>query len=112
MTTELGTMTMGTLTKPDYQLRAEKLFRKRPTTAYDRSEAKAWLHAKNVVKDTAEEDWQALEKFYAAPQAQTYARKTYAVLLNNWNGEIERAKNWLRQRQQPTTIQPKWQPTF
>lgn len=91
-------------TKPPYQLRAEKLFRRRITTAYDASERKAWRAAEPCVRETTGEDWAALEKFYAAPQSQTYARKDYATLLNHWNGEVQRAHAWVKAQNQPVAM--------
>ena len=85
--------------KSKSQLRAEKLLGKRPDTAYDKSEQAAWKTAESVVEATADEDWTLLEAFYAAPQPETYSRKNYATLLNNWNGEVEKAKNWKKNKE-------------
>lgn len=82
--------------KTALQIRCEKIFGKRESTAWDKSEVTAWKSAKPVVEQTSEEDFQILEKFYALPQKETYARKSLAVLLNNWNGEVQRAKEWFR----------------
>lgn len=84
--------------KTSNQLRAEKLLGKRPTTAYDKSEIAAWKIAKPIVENTLEADWLLLEAYYAAPQEETYRRKNYATLLNNWNGEIDRAKSWKQKK--------------
>jgi hypothetical protein len=84
--------------KTSMQLRAEKLLGKRPTTAYDKSEIAAWKIAKPIVENTPEADWLLLEAYYAAPQEETYSRKNYATLLNNWNGEIDRAKSWKQKK--------------
>jgi hypothetical protein len=76
------------------QLRAEKLMGRRPETPLTASEQRAFKKNKPCIEQTSEADWLALETFYAAPQEQTYARKDLATLVNNWNGEIDRAKAW------------------
>ena len=78
----------------EMQLRAGRLLRKRADTLWDHAEIRAYAKNKSVIAATDEADWLVLEKFYAAPQAETFARKSLATLLNNWNGEIDRAKNW------------------
>ena len=78
----------------EMQLRAGTLLRKRADTLWDHAEIRAYAKNKSVIAATDEADWLVLEKFYAAPQAETFARKSLATLLNNWNGEIDRAKNW------------------
>lgn len=81
--------------KGKLQLRAEALFRRRPTTPLDDAEKRAFRKNREVIEQTSEEDWKALEAFYSAPQSVTYARKDLATLLNNWNSEIDRAKAYL-----------------
>lgn len=80
--------------KSPLQLRVEKLHRKRESTPWDRSEVTAWKSAEPAVKEATEEEWVMLESFYAAPQSQTYARTSLATTLNNWSGEIQRARQW------------------
>jgi hypothetical protein len=75
------------------QLRAEALFHKRPTTPWDRSELTAWKAAKAVVEATTDDDWKLLEWWFSLTEDKAkYRRKTFATLLNNWNAEIQRAK--------------------
>lgn len=81
--------------KGPLQLRAEKLMRRRESTPLTAAEDRAFKKNAPCIKATSEDDWQALEAFYAAPQPETYARKDLAALVNNWNGEIDRAKAWL-----------------
>lgn len=78
--------------KSQLQLRAEKLHGKRPTTPWDRAELAAWKAARPAIEDTNEEEWKLLEFFYAQPQSDTFARKGLAQTLNNWAGEITKAK--------------------
>lgn len=78
-------------------LRAERIFHRRESTPLTRGESRAMANSRAAIEATTEGDWQALERFYAAPQSQTYARKDLSALLNNWNGEIDRAKAWMGQ---------------
>lgn len=80
--------------KGPLQLRAERLMRRRPETPLTSSESRAFKKNSQAIKSTTEEDWLVLEKFYGAPQEETYSRKDLATLVNNWNGEIDRAKAW------------------
>ena len=90
--------------KEAHQLRAEKLFNRPEARTLDKSELSAWQSAEEIVKSTTEREWQQIEAFYAAPQKETYARKSYATLLNNFSGELDRAADWHRKNHQP---QPK-----
>jgi uncharacterized protein YdaU (DUF1376 family) len=76
------------------QLRAERLMRRRPETPLTENESRAFRRSKAAIEATTEAQWQALERYYAAPQAETYSRKDLAALVNNWNGEIDRALAW------------------
>jgi hypothetical protein len=80
------------------QIRVESWFGRRPETGCDRSETIAWRNAKGVVASTSDDEWMALERFYKAPKSETYARKSIATLLNNWQGEIDRARAWRSKR--------------
>jgi hypothetical protein len=80
--------------KGPLQLRAEALMRRRPSTPLTDGETRAFRKNKAAIEATTEDDWRALEAFYAAPQPETFARKDLATLVNNWNGEIDRAKSW------------------
>lgn len=78
------------------------MFQRRPETPLTESESRAFRKSAAAIKATTEEDWKILEEFYAAPQHETYARKDLATLVNNWNGEIDRARVW-RKRPAPQT---------
>lgn len=80
--------------KDPTQLRVEALMRRRPTTPLSPAEAKAYKAALPAILAMQEADWQAMEAFYAAPQSETFTRKDLLTLLNNWNGEVDRARNW------------------
>lgn len=85
------------------QLRARAIFRRRPETPLTASEERAFAESRAAIEATSEEDWQLLEAFYAAPQSDTYARTSLATLLNNWNGEIDRARTWAGGKAEPST---------
>lgn len=76
------------------QLRAEKLMRRRPETPLTENERRAFKKSRAAIEATTEDQWLALERYYAAPQAETFSRKDLSTLVNNWNGEIDRALAW------------------
>jgi hypothetical protein len=82
--------------EPADLIRAKSIFRKRPGTALDRSQARAWKTAAAAAAATTEAEWLQLEAYYAADIAQRndYRRKDLATLLNNWSGELTRAAAW------------------
>lgn len=80
--------------KGPLQLRAERIFNRRESTPLTASEQRAFKKSKAAIEATTEEEWKLLESFYTLPQSETYARKDLAQLVNNWNGEIDRAKAW------------------
>lgn len=65
-------------------------FNRRPTTPWSEKELKAWA---KVTKPIDPDDWQALRWFYTQSGCQ-YLRRDILTLLNNWTGEIDRAKNF------------------
>jgi hypothetical protein len=83
----------GTM-KDTLQLRAEAIFKRRPETPLTAGEERAFAKSKGAIEATTEADWLLLESFYAAPQSETFTRKDLATLVNNWNGEIDRARAW------------------
>jgi DNA-binding PadR family transcriptional regulator len=78
--------------KSPLQLRTEAIFNRRPSTPLTVAEQRAFSKNKEAITATTEDEWRFLERFYAKPQSETYSRKSLAALLNNWNGEIDRAK--------------------
>ena len=72
--------------------RAKMLFRMKPSTALDSSQDRAWKKNKGAVESTSEGDWLLLEWYFAQiGEIAEYRRRDLATLLNNWNGEIQRA---------------------
>jgi hypothetical protein len=83
--------------KPPLQIRVEKLMRRRESTPLNSKEVKTYRAALPAIEATTEEQWSKLEKFYSAPQEKTFSRKDLISLLNNWNGEIDKAEAWAKQ---------------
>ncbi len=67
-------------------------FNRRPTTIWNHREIRAWREATRDF-DFESEDWQALQWFYTKSGCK-FLRRDLQTLLNNWNGEIDRAKNY------------------
>lgn len=72
------------------QLEVGSWFGRRPTTPWSEKEQKAWV---KIPKPIDPEDWQALRWFYTMSGCQ-YLRRDLLTLLNQWSGEIDRAKNY------------------
>jgi hypothetical protein len=85
--------------KAEHLFRAMRIFRMRPTTQLDRSQRRAWMSGKALVAATSDSDWIQLEAYYAAeiPAKDDYRRRDLATLLNNWSGELTRARRWAEQ---------------
>lgn len=83
--------------KSDIQIRVEAIFGRRVTTPLSAYEAKAWKSAKAIIEATTPEDFAMLEAFYRekdTKEAPLYRRTSLSVLLNNWSGEIDKARKW------------------
>lgn len=76
----------------ELQLRLGALFKRRPTTQWSKDELKAFKSIGRV----ASEDLRLLEAYYTAtfPQDKDYRRRDLSTLLNNLNGEIDRARQY------------------
>jgi hypothetical protein len=76
--------------------RAKAIFRMRPGTLLDRSQHRAWATAAPSVTATDPAEWLQLEAYYAAdiPARDDIRRRDLATLLNNWSGELTRARRW------------------
>lgn len=79
-----------------HMLRLNAIFRRKDTTRWSDSEMKALRRISPIPEDELE----AVEKFYRAkiPKAEDFRRHEMATLLNNWNGEVDKARNF----KQPT----------
>lgn len=72
-------------------------FRNRANRLLGRREATNWsageLKAAKANLETCEEDWKLLEKYYANRGKEGfYTRRSMLTLLNNWAGEIDKAR--------------------
>jgi hypothetical protein len=75
----------------NFQQRANQLLGRRDTTNWTPKEIKA---AKPNL-DTCEEDWKLLETFYSKrSEKDVYTRRSMETLLNNWFGEIDKARSY------------------
>lgn len=73
----------------DFQTRANKLLARRDSTPWSAKE----VAASKPHLNTPEEDWQLLAKYYAhRGQEGFYTRTSMLTLLNNWAGEIDKAR--------------------
>ena len=77
--------------KGTLQKRAEALIRKNREAPLTTTERAAFHANRAAIEATTEDQWLALERYYAQPQAITFSRKTLISLIENWNGEIDRA---------------------
>lgn len=78
----------------DSQIRVSGWFNRRPTTPWSAKELRAWATA-----DKSPESLDLLAAYYTAdlPEQEDYRRRDLATLLNNWNGEIDRARKFRKQ---------------
>lgn len=68
-------------------------FRRKPDTPWSDKERKK---LREIAKVTTEESLSCLERYYTGnhPVNGDYRRKDVMTLLNNWTGELDRARNW------------------
>jgi hypothetical protein len=77
------------------RLRICAWFNRRPGTVWTAKEIEK-LRAVAVLR-TTEADLALLDQWFADPK--TFHRRDVQTLLNNWNAEIDRARQWAGQRQ-------------
>jgi len=84
---------------PPHLDRARAIFRKRPGTPLDPAETRAWRKVSAILAATPDDEWLHLEAYYAAdiPPRDDIRRRDFATLLNNWSGELTRARRWSEQ---------------
>lgn len=75
----------------EIQIRLNKLFRRKDTTKWSDKELRAF---KKI--DFNESDLVSIERYYLAEHEsdKDYRRRDVLTLLNNWTGELDRARNW------------------
>jgi hypothetical protein len=83
--------------------RLHRLFNRRPTKQWDAKETKALP----VILDTTEEEWICLEAYYRHPFTNDFnpRRRDLITLLNNWNGEIDRACQFCSETSSSETVE-------
>lgn len=74
------------------QIRLNALFRRRDSTRWDKKE----LAALKAIEPIDEADFAVVLKWYSAklPPDQDFRRRDLITLLNNWNGEVDRARKY------------------
>ena len=82
--------------KSAMQLRVEALVKRSASTPMSAKELASWKRALPALQSTTEDDWAYIEAFYALPQSDTFSRRSVLPLLNNWSGEIDRARGYRR----------------
>lgn len=80
-------------------VRAKAIFHIRKGTKLDASQDRAWRKARPVLAEASEQDWLVVEAWHEAdlPKREDYRRRDLATLLNNWGGEVIRARAWAKQ---------------
>lgn len=73
------------------QIEVASWFSRKPTTEWSKKEKAAWLPIDTLFDFTSDE-WKALRFYYRS--GCKYCRQDLQTLLNNWNGEIDRAKKY------------------
>lgn len=75
------------------QLRVASWFGRRETTRWSDKELKSW---RAIVASLDASDLDALERRYTSndPETVKYRRHDLATLLNNWPGEVDKARRW------------------
>lgn len=73
----------------ELQLRVASWFNRRPTTPWSDKDRKAWKVANPLVEDV-----ELMACYYTAriPSGQDFRRRDMVTLLNNWSGELDRAR--------------------
>lgn len=83
-----------------FQPRLNALFKRRDSTKWSSKELKAFKQL-----EITEEEMQLVEKFHSTPGA--YKRQGLQTLLNNWNEEVDRARNAIDQKPKRSQYEPK-----
>jgi hypothetical protein len=86
-------------------------FKRRLSTKWSDKEMRA---LKLVYKDLDQEDLAAVDAYYSASidQSKDYRRRDVVTLLNNWAGEVDRARRWASEQQQQAPAKPSGEPLW
>ena len=71
-------------------------FNRRPSTVWSKKELRAWREVTSSFK-FQDDEWGALRWLYTQ-SGSPYLRKDLCTLLNNWQGEIDRAINYKEEK--------------
>lgn len=74
------------------QIEVSSWFNRKPETEWSKPEKAKWAFIEKVQHFESDE-WRALQWYYTQSGC-PYLRKDIGTLLNNWQGEIDRAKNY------------------
>jgi hypothetical protein len=74
------------------QIEVASWFNRKETTPWSKKESLVWTTIQKL-QDFTGDDWQALRWYYTESGCK-FLRKDLGTLLNNWQGEIDRAKNY------------------
>jgi sRNA-binding protein len=79
-------------TPNEEQRRLNAIFNRREATRWSKQEIAVW----RILTPIPEEDFLHIEKYYKAklPSNGDYRRRDLSTLLNNWNGEVDRARQF------------------
>lgn len=75
------------------QIEVASWFNRKPTTPWSKKESVTWAMLNGDMNFCKGDDWLAL-KWYYTESGCKFLRKDLGTLLNNWQGEIDRAKNY------------------
>ena len=97
--TETETETETDSKSTDTQKEINRWFRRKDTTAWDAKERKKLAELLKASCGESPSEFAAVKAWYSAktlPKEFAFRRRDIATLLNNWNGEADRAKQFIR----------------
>lgn len=94
----LNTITESPAVWEELRIKIGTMFGRKPESAWSKAEMIALGPV--AVSGTSEEDLEILRRYYRSsqiPGERDYRRKTVGNLLDNWQGELDRARGWDRE---------------
>lgn len=80
------------------QIEVASWFNRKPSTEWSKKEKAQWAIIEKVQHFDGCDEWRALTWYYTESGCK-FLRKDLGTLLNNWQGEIDRAKNYEPEKQ-------------
>lgn len=77
--------------------RIAALYNRRPTTAWSDKEIRAYKQVAKTSLELLEDELSLIERYYVSERKKGdkgIYRRDLLTLLNNWNGEVDRARAW------------------